>query len=168
MIELQGECGTCCSGRSTDYLVVSKSHRHCIRKVRAGHKCSVVGARGDCVRCVAEATKDSDLAAGLSFAADFAGGSHSRVEWLKRFRAQRMPFPATRRKKRPSQVCWGQRWATPSSYPSRFPSGRWLLSGTSSPKDNWRDPRGAGGVVATRGQPPIYRLKPIRLKRVDV
>ena len=79
MIELQGECGTCCSGRSTDYLVVSKSHRHCVRKFWAGHKCSVVGARGDCVRCVAGSIKDSDVAAGLSFAADFAGaGPQSR------------------------------------------------------------------------------------------
>ena len=35
MIELQGECRTCCSGRSIDYLVVSTNLRHCIRNVLA-------------------------------------------------------------------------------------------------------------------------------------
>ena len=35
VIELQGECGTCCSGRSIDCLVVSKKIRHCVRNVRA-------------------------------------------------------------------------------------------------------------------------------------
>ena len=47
MIELPGECGTCYSGCSIDFLVVSKSLKLCIRNVRADKKCSVVGARGD-------------------------------------------------------------------------------------------------------------------------
>ena len=35
MIELLGECGTCYSGRSIDYLVVSKNLSYCTRNVRA-------------------------------------------------------------------------------------------------------------------------------------
>ena len=50
------------------YLVVSQKNQYCVRNVRSGgQKCSVVGARGNCVRCNAQAIKDSDLAAGLSF-----------------------------------------------------------------------------------------------------
>ena len=34
MIEIPGETGTCYSGRSIDYLVVSKNFRHCVRNVQ--------------------------------------------------------------------------------------------------------------------------------------
>ena len=40
VIEIPGETGTCYSGRSIDYLVVSKNFRHCVRNVQVDKSAS--------------------------------------------------------------------------------------------------------------------------------
>ena len=73
VMELPGECGTCYSGRSIDYLVVTEKFQALRQERLGGQRCSVVGARWHCVRCDAQAVKDSDVAAGLSRPVDSAG-----------------------------------------------------------------------------------------------
>ena len=166
-VELQGECGTCHSGRSIDFLVVSMNLRHGIRNSRADNSAPWSAHVAIAFGVLRKPSKIRTWQLVSPSPLTTQAPSHSQVELLKGLEWRRMPFPATCRKKRPSQACLGQRWATPLSYPSCFPSGRRLVSGTSSSNVNWRGSARHGRVVAMRGQLQIFRLKPTHLKKVD-
>ena len=145
MIELPGECGTCYSGRSIDYLVVSKNLRHCIRNVWAVKSApwSTHVAIAFDVLWKPSKIRTWQLVSPSPLIPQ--APSHSRDEWLKRFRLAENAVPSNSPQEAAVSRLRGPAPDDSSSYPSCFPSGRWLLSGASRPNVNRLDLRGAGG-----------------------
>ena len=139
VIELPGVGGACHSGRSIDCTVVSKNFRCCVRNVRAdkGAPWSAHVAIAFDVMRKPSKIRTWQLVSPSPLSPQ--APSHSRDEWLKRFRLVENVVPSN-----------SPQEATPSSYPSSFPCGLWHQSGTSGPDVSWKDPRSAGG----RGERP--------------
>ena len=122
-----------------------------------GQKCSVVGARGDCVRCVAEAVKDSVLAAGLSSPLIPQASSHSRDVWLKRFRLAENVVPSNSPQEAAVSRLPGPALGDSVELSQQF--SKWLVASERYLKSESQleGSAGCGWVVATRGQLPIFR-----------
>ena len=136
VIELRGESGTCCSGRSIDDLVVSKNFRQCVKNVcvdkRAPWSAHVATAFD-------AASRQTFRLVVITSPLIPQAPSLCREKWLARHRAAEHAVCNNW-----WQACSG-RWVTPLSCPACFPSGRWPLNATSTQSLSWTVLRGAGG-----------------------
>ena len=127
--ELPGESGTRYSGRSIDHSAVSKNFRQFVKNARAlrGRRMWRLPSTWRASRQTVRRGSWSTLLRWFRWRRPSVG----RSGWSA-IGQQSMPFPTTRSKKWRWQACSGQRWVIPLSCSICSPSGRWLLSATSS------------------------------------
>ena len=132
-----------------------------------GQKSSVVGARIDWVRCVAEAFKVSDMAARLTSPLTPQAPTLCREEWLKRCRVAQSPMASNSPQEVAVARLLGPALGDALKHSQMF--SKWSVASERYFKSESQLEGSArrGRVVATRAQLPNFRLKPILLQRVD-